>query len=67
MNRALAEFSRLPCEQYMARTFFAREADARDAHLFNVYARMAVKPHARRMILSGLAAFNRNVQARDSL
>ena len=39
------------------------KAHKQDAHIMQVLARTqsAVKPHARMMLLSGLAAFNRNV------
>ena len=36
-------------------------ADKRDAQAMATYTRMRLTTHARRMILSGLAGFNRNV------
>lgn len=58
---AIAEFSRLPYAQHMARTFSARAGDARDAQAMLTYARMQLTARGRMMILSGLAGFNRNV------
>lgn len=63
MKRALAEFSRLPFDQHMARTFLAREGDARDAKLFATFARMRLTVRGRHAILSGLAGFQREVTA----
>ena len=37
------------------------QGDARDAHLFNVYARMRLTVRGRHAILSGLAGFQREV------
>ena len=37
------------------------EHDARDAHLFNVYARMRLTVRGRHAILSGIAGFQREV------
>jgi hypothetical protein len=37
------------------------QGDARDSALFLTYARMRLTVRARMMVLSGLAAFNRNV------
>jgi hypothetical protein len=37
------------------------QADKRDADAMATYARMRLSAHGRRMILSGLAGFNRNV------
>jgi hypothetical protein len=43
------------------------QGDARDAHLFNVYARMRLTVRGRHAILSGIAGFNRNVSRLDRL
>ena len=39
-----------------------RSQDRRDAALFGVYARMQLTPHARMMVLSGLAGFERSLK-----
>ena len=45
----------------MRRALPMLEDDARDAALFNTYARMRLTVRGRHAILSGLAGFNRNV------
>lgn len=39
-----------------------READRRDAHLFSVYARLQLTVRGRHAILSGIAAFQRQLE-----
>ena len=37
------------------------QGDERDAYLMALYARLKFNPHARMMLLSGLAGFQRNI------
>jgi hypothetical protein len=60
MNRQAAT---MPAHAY-ALSWKQLSADQRDADLFRVYTatRLAgIKPHARMMLLSGLAGFNRSI------